>query len=352
LHQFLTILRRPLFQIVCIIDIVFDLGILKPLTFAYAMASSSAPPAIALSLCSRITRQGLPYQMLTIELTACDRIIEPADLTKLQLPQNLDGRKGIVLSGRAPVWLFAYLVHEYHPTSWLACFDPRLGAVVVATHSRAVSIGQVISLEDLNLEQSAQSTPSLGPALLIVGPPDSGKSVLSHLLFKTLLKEYPDIYLQRAQWDGEGNWILELPEGATAAEREAFKVANKGTLTERFFPYQGQAILALRQQKALVIVDVGGMVQPEKQPMLEACTHYIVISSKPEAVEPWHQFCRDQGNLQPLAVIHSTLEPTEIVLQQEPFLELRCGPWVQGETKSIPEILVEQVRASLLREAK
>lgn len=241
------------------------------------------------------------------------------------------------------MWLYTYLVHECHPTVWVACFDPRLGAVVTTTHSKLVSIGQVIPLDELNLELSLVGFNQLGPALLVVGPPDSGKSVLSHQLFVTLVKDDPDIYLQRAHWDGEGNWILELPENT--AEREAFKLANKGTLTERFFPYQGQAIRNLRQQKTLVIVDAGGMVQLEKQAILDACTHYLIISSKPEEIEPWHEFCRNQGNLQPVAVIHSTLDSKDQILRHEPFLELCCGPWVQGERTVVPRLLLERIKS-------
>ncbi|ASC70463.1 hypothetical protein XM38_014020 [Halomicronema hongdechloris C2206] len=150
----------------------------------------------------------------------------------------------------------------------------------------------------------------LGAALLVVGPPDSGKSVLSHALFRALLPEYPDVFLQRAQWDGEGNWTLELPESATAADREAFKLFYKGGLTAGFFPYQAQAILQLRRRKPLVIVDVGGRVQPEKVPILEACSHYLVLSSKLREVKQWHEFCGDRGNLSPLAVIHSRMALT------------------------------------------
>ena len=214
--------------------------------------------SIRLTLSHHETTRGLTYQLVTIELVSCDRIIEPQDLAMLRLPSGLDPRKGVVISGRAPMWLYAYLVHECHPTVWVACFDPRLGAVVTTTHSKLVSVGQVIPLEELNLEIPSIQPNKLGPALLVVGPPDSGKSVLSHQLFVTLVKDYPDIYLQRAQWDGEGNWILELSENATDTEREAFKQANKGALTDRFFPYQGEVIRNLRQQKSLVIVDAGG----------------------------------------------------------------------------------------------
>ncbi|MEO0887134.1 MAG: CRISPR-associated ring nuclease Crn3/Csx3 [Cyanobacteria bacterium J06648_10] len=306
---------------------------------------------IRLALSQHEMTTGIGYQRLEIELVSRDRIITPAALSGLALPTGIDPRKGVLISGRAPVWLYAYLVHECHPTLWVACFDPRLGAVVTSTHSAEVSVGSVISLETLNLSVpsiqpgplSVQDSGEKGPGLLIVGPPDSGKSVLSHQIFSTLVKDYPDIYLQRAHWDGEGNWTLELPADATDEEREAYKLANKGGLTETFFPYQGEAILNLRRQKRLVIVDAGGMVQPEKKSILDACTHYLIISSKQEEIEPWHDFCLGEGGLEPVAVIHSVLEERCEVLKREPFLEMVCGPWVMGKTEGIPAVLKETI---------
>jgi len=299
-----------------------------------ALPSTNAP--IRLSLSERRWLQGLGYQVLTIDLVNPDRIIQPQDLSSLQLPPGLDATGGVVISGRAPIWLYGFLVHELHPTAWVACYDPRLsGAVVVATHSHQTHIGTVLAIDS-----SATPAPRLCPALLVVGPPDSGKSVLSHGLWQRLVQENPKVYLQRAQWDGEGNWWLELGEDLDPDRREAWKAAYKGELTDRFFPYQAQAILNLRRQQDLVIVDVGGKVQPEKQPLLEACSHYLVISSDPAAIEPWHEFCRDRGNLQPVAVIHSSLESGTVVHQEMPYVELTAGPWIAGRSPEIPDILV------------
>jgi CRISPR-associated protein Csx3 len=291
---------------------------------------------IHLEISQQKTPSGLRYQQLTIELTRGDRVIYPAELSRLELPNGIDTTQGVVINGRAPIWLYGYLIHELHPTAWVACNDPRLGAVVVATHSKTVKIGQVIPLKDPG--------ETLNSALMIVGPPDSGKSVLAHALFQALLEIEPNIYLQRANWDGEGNYVLEL---AQDADPEIFKAANKGGLTPEFFPYHAQAILNLRRNKILTIVDVGGMVQLEKQPILEACTHYLIISSKPEAVEPWHEFCRDRGNLIPVAVIHSRLEPCQTIHQEQPYLEITCGPWLRGGATAVPEVLMERVKALL-----
>lgn len=292
---------------------------------------------VRLSLSNHCNPQGLNYQLLTIELTRQDRLIYPEELADIELPRGIDTTGGVVISGRGPIWLHDYLVHELHPTAWIGSYEPRYhSAIVVATHTRLVKIGQVIPLEQ-------QEDSSLCTGLMVVGPPDSGKSVLSHGLFRALLPEYPNIYLQRANWDGEGNYILEL-KSEDNAEPETFKAANKGELTPRFFPYHAQAILQLRRQKALVIVDVGGQVQPEKQPILEACSHYLIISSQREEVEKWHEFCRDRGNLKPVAVIHSTLETSEQIHQESPVLEMTCGPWLSGQTPRIPSVLLQQIQ--------
>lgn len=297
-------------------------------------------PKIQLSLTAKISIDGLRYQQLEIEILTQDRVINPSDMIGLELPSSVDTSGGVVISGRAPIWLYAYFVHELHPTKWVACFDPRIsGGVVVATHSNQATIGQIII-------ESTVSEVQLCPALMIAGPANSGKSVLSHALFQALLQENSHVYLQRANWDGEGNWTLELGDEEQA---ETMKVANRGELTQGFFPYHAQAILELRRQKSLVIVDIGGMAQPEKQPILEACSHYLIISSNPDEVIKWHEFCRDRGNLSPVALIHSTLETCEEVNQQQPYLEMTCGAWLMGQPRAVPDELLKRVRSLLLK---
>lgn len=110
---------------------------------------------IELQCVSHQTASQLPYQLLHIHITTPDGLIEPADLKGLQLPESLIWSQGVVIEGRAPVWLYGYLVHACHPAAWVACFDPRLGAampksggaVVVATHSQVVAVGEILAIE-------------------------------------------------------------------------------------------------------------------------------------------------------------------------------------------------------------
>lgn len=74
-------------------------------------------------------------------------IIEPSVLKDIH-PPKVNGTKGVVLSGRGPIWLYCFLAHYYHPTRFLATYDPRLGgAVVTQTHDPNYHVGEIIVIE-------------------------------------------------------------------------------------------------------------------------------------------------------------------------------------------------------------
>ena len=90
------------------------------------------------------------YQDFSIIHFDLDTIFSPTDLKSLKPPnpiQNNFAHKGIILSGRGPIWLYGFLVHYYHPTRWVATYDPRLqAAVVVESHDPTTAVGDLISL--------------------------------------------------------------------------------------------------------------------------------------------------------------------------------------------------------------
>lgn len=72
--------------------------------------------------------------------------LDPSELRDMDIPE-VDGNKGVIVSGRGPVWLYGHLLHHLHVTRWAATFDPRQGAVVVSTHHKdAPLIGEVLSV--------------------------------------------------------------------------------------------------------------------------------------------------------------------------------------------------------------
>lgn len=91
---------------------------------------------------------GLEFQRIHVENKAEGGVLSPSDIKGLD-PSKLPGltwAKGVVIEGRAPVWVYAALVHECHPARWVGTADPRLGVIVIETHHPEVEVGQVIPL--------------------------------------------------------------------------------------------------------------------------------------------------------------------------------------------------------------
>jgi len=89
-------------------------------------------------------REEAHYTLVHFEL---EGNIEPEVLKRIK-PPKVDGTKGVVLSGRGPIWLYGYLIHCYHPTKYIATYDPRLGgAVVVESHDPELEVGEMIKME-------------------------------------------------------------------------------------------------------------------------------------------------------------------------------------------------------------
>jgi len=61
----------------------------------------------------------------------------------------------VVVEGRAPIWRYGMAFHLLHgsPAAAIAVYDPRLGAVVVASHHPSWKEGQVIDM-DLSSEHT------------------------------------------------------------------------------------------------------------------------------------------------------------------------------------------------------
>jgi CRISPR-associated protein Csx3 len=84
------------------------------------------------------------YTTVTIDIDG--GTCEPSDLKTIVIP-TIKGNKGVVLNGRAPVWVFGTLIHHFHATQWVATNDPRQGgAIVVESHKAGVAVGDVIPL--------------------------------------------------------------------------------------------------------------------------------------------------------------------------------------------------------------
>ena len=65
-----------------------------------------------------------------------------------ELPEILRGSV-VVIEGRAPIWRYGMAFHRLHGSAAaaVAVYDPRLGAVVVASHHPDYHEGQIIDVQ-------------------------------------------------------------------------------------------------------------------------------------------------------------------------------------------------------------
>ena len=75
-----------------------------------------------------------------------DQPVLPTD--PLPSPPAIPRGALVVLEGRAPVWRYGLAFHALHasPAGALATYDPRLGAVIIASHRREFATGETLEL--------------------------------------------------------------------------------------------------------------------------------------------------------------------------------------------------------------
>ncbi len=174
-------------------------------------------------------------------------------------------------------------------------------------------------------------------AVMIGGPPHSGKSVLTYGLTRALRELGVAHYVLRACPDGEGDWSQETGQETVRLLRV------KG----RFTPDFVQAMcLDIEQRHLPLLVDVGGKPTPEQEVIFEQCTHAILISPDPAVLNEWRERAERCG-LTVLAELHSELRGQEEIFQTGPPLRGRIVGLERGSTPSGPvfQALVEQLTA-------
>ena len=90
--------------------------------------------------------------LLFIEFTLKEPTISPSIMRVIPamgvLP-TLPPKYGVVVSGRGPTWLTAFVLHLYHYGTVQYSYDPRLGAICVSSHRKGTMEGDIIPPEQL-----------------------------------------------------------------------------------------------------------------------------------------------------------------------------------------------------------
>ncbi len=154
------------------------------------------------------------------------------------------------------------------------------------------------------------------PAVLIGGPPHSGKSVFTYLLKRALqrLSPPPAFYVLRAAPDGEGDWFHE------ADPRLVRRLRYKRPFDKAFAERIAQAVTG---RHLPLLVDAGGKITEEQRIIARRCTHALLLSADPSRLREWEEFAREMG-LTVLAALHSRLDGQgDVEVPADPHVPIR-----------------------------
>lgn len=151
------------------------------------------------------------------------------------------------------------------------------------------------------------------PAILLGGPPHSGKSVLAQGLTKTLTQAGIQHYLLRAAPDGEGNWFHEADRAV------AEKLRRKGKYTPTWVERMCRDIAA---RPLPFLVDVGGRPELWQEAIIDQCTHAILLTTNDKTLAEWQERVA-KYNLLVIASLTSRQAG-------ESYLAETAGPIIQG----------------------
>ena len=101
---------------------------------------------LPLFLCREAETQAGPVRVISFEIPG-------GNTTPEEFAKAISGHRslfipspgyGLILDGRGPIWGYAMMVHEGHPSAWIGVRDPRLGVVIVESHGPMATVGAVV----------------------------------------------------------------------------------------------------------------------------------------------------------------------------------------------------------------
>lgn len=282
------------------------------------------------------------FQILDIFLEN-NGILSPEELCLVSLPHDIDWRKGIVVFGRAPIWLYSYLVHQAHPAAWVAVYDPRYGAVVVEAHkTNSPKVGDIIDPETILKYYKQNREPH--KIIAFLGNPHTGKSVFLRVV-RNKLKEllHPDVFCRdvfvvKACPDGEGDWFAELGEN----DGKIYRYKNRFDFD--FADRISKDIEIISKEKTKLLVDCGGKIDHFNQIILNKCTTAIILGTDENSISEWRGAAKLCG-LEILCEVFSSNQNVSFVVNTNP-LRIKFG-FLDRNNKNIPELPKEFINKLL-----
>ena len=173
------------------------------------------------------------------------------------------------------------------------------------------------------------------PAVLIGGPPHSGKSVLIYSLSQALRARGIEHYALRACPDGEGDWSNEAPQDLVR------EIRIKGAWTREWVE---RITIDIDRRHLPLLVDIGGRPTPEQAAMFGHCTHAVILTPDRSAQAYWRNLIHEQS-LPILADLASVLHGENLLVALEPIIEGVLSGLKRGAAAAGPafDALVERL---------
>lgn len=183
------------------------------------------------------------------------------------------------------------------------------------------------------------------PAIIIGGPPHSGKSVLVYSLTRALRARGVPHYVLRACPDGEGDWVNEADQATVKTIR------IKGDFTSEF---TAKVAGYLQRRHLPLLVDVGGRPTPIQQAVFAHATHAVLLVAEnrenPQAyaqtLADWQEIMAQQ-RVPVIAQIKSVLAGENHLVTAAPVLSGVLANLERGQTAAGPlfTALVDKIQA-------
>lgn len=175
---------------------------------------------------------------------------------------------------------------------------------------------------------------NLLPAVIIGGPPHSGKSVLAYSLSRALRQRDVPHYVLRAYPDGEGDWANQADQALVRAIR--IKGYGSSLWVQRIRR-------DIERRHLPLIVDVGGKPTPDQETIFDQCSHAVLLTPDDASRKHWLDMLA-RHSLLLIADLRSDLEGINALDESGPILHGALAGLERGQTASGPtfEALVER----------